>query len=287
MFLPPLLWLCVSAAVFSTFSVTAQNFVRNPDFEEPLSTNNWTVVYVYGGPPDFSIHDRTTIAHKDKVPGTWDGDPNYLDVYGAEFQPYHDSKMHAYFKQVVTGLQASSNYVISCWMVQFLDIYTDKVQVYMETFGGPAGTTSKATPNVYKFCNNNPSGWAKYSVTNTASNSGQIEVQLHFNKDKFTTLAWEYIRAYYDHVSVMPLGQSPPPFKMLSLIVTNPNAATFDWETSMNNTYDLESATTLGSWSKFRTDLLAKGTNLTFTTNLSLGPGTRQFFRVQSHNYVP
>ena len=27
------------------------------------------------------------------------------DVYGAEFQPYHDGKMHAYFKQIVrTGI---------------------------------------------------------------------------------------------------------------------------------------------------------------------------------------
>jgi hypothetical protein len=287
MLFPPLLWLCLSAAVFSTFSAGAQNFVKNPDFEEPLSTNNWTVVYVYGGPPDFSIQDRTTIAHKDKVPGTWDGEPNYLDVYGAAFQPYHDAMMHAYFKQTVTGLTPYATYVISCWMVQFEALYTNKVQVYMEAVGGPTGTITKTTPNVYAACNNKPTAWAKYAVTNTASGTGQIEVRLHFNKDKFTSLAWEYIRAYYDHAAVMPLVQSPPPFKMLSLSVTNPNAATFSWESVMNNTYDLEAATAFGSWSKFRTDLLAKGTNLTFTTNLSLGPGARQFFRVQSHNYVP
>jgi hypothetical protein len=268
-------------------SICAQNYVNNPDFEQPLGTNNWTVVYVYGGPSDFSAHDRTTIAHKDKVPGTWDGDPNYLDVYGAEFSPYHDGKMWAYFKQTVSGLKPNSNYVISAWIVQFEDLYTNKVQVYMETIGGAGGTTSRTTPNVYKACNNKPWNWAMYSVTNTASLSGQIEVRLHFNKDKWTTLAWQYIRAYYDHVAVMLPGQTPSPFRIVSLAVTNQTTATFRWETTMNNTYDIEASPNLASWSKFCTDLLATGTNLTFTTNCPAGPRVPQFFRALSHNYVP
>lgn len=268
-------------------SSRGQNYVRNPDFEQPLGTNNWTVEYVYGGPSDFSIHDRTTIAHKDKVPGTWDGEPNYLDVYGAEFQPYHDGKMHAYFKQTVSGLTPGSVYVISCWMTQFEAKYTNTVQVYLEAVGGPNGMISKTTPNVYKACNNNPSAWAMYAVTNTASPGRQIEVRLHFNKDKWTTLAWHYIRAYYDHVAVMPLGQTPPPFRMVSLTVTNPTAITLRWDTVMNNTYDLEASSTLRSWSRFQSELLATGTNLVFSTNWGAGLGVPQFFRARSYNYVP
>jgi hypothetical protein len=55
----------------------------------------------------------------------------------------------------------------------------------------------------------------------------------------------------------------------------------------MNNSYDLEASTTLGSWRKFQSDLLATGTSLTFRTNWAAAPGVPQFFRALSHNYVP
>jgi hypothetical protein len=283
-------WAGIALLLFALLAsglASAQNYVRNPDFQEPLGTNNWTVVFVYGGPPDFSICDRTTIAHKDKVPGTWDGEPNYLDVYGAEFQPYHDAKMWAYFKQTVSGLKPGSNYVVSAWIVQFEALYTNKVQVYMEAMGGPNGTLSRTTPNVYKACNNKPTNWAMYSVTNTASNNGEIEVRLHFNKDKWTTLAWQYIRAYYDHVAVMPLGQTPPPFKIISMAVSNQSALTLKWESAMNNTYDVEAASIPGSWSALCANLLASGTNLSLSTNVPPATGKPQLFRVVSHSYVP
>jgi hypothetical protein len=268
-------------------SIRAQNYVRNPDFEQPLGPDNWTVVYVYGGPSDFSVHDRTTIAHKDKVPGTWDGEPNYLDVYGAEFSPYHDGKMQAYFTQTVTNLTPGASYVISCWMVQFEALYTNKIQVNMEAIGGPNGLISHKTPNVYKACNNAPSNWAKYAVTNTASPSGRIEIRLNFLKDTWTTLAWQYIRAYYDHAALMPLVPTAQPFRMLSLAVTNPTTASLTWETAMNNTYDIQMSSNLTAWSQYQTNLLALGTKLTFTTNALPGAGTRRFFRVLSHSYVP
>ena len=278
--LPCLVWL-------AGVSVNAQNFVKNPDFEEPLGSNNWTVVYVYGGPSDFAVHDRTTIAHKDKVPGTWDGHPNFLDVYGAEFQPYHDGKMHAYFKQTVSGLQPGSNYVVSCWMVHFTDLSTNTVLVYLEAMGGPAGNVSRLSPYVYKYCNNNPSAWEMYAVTNSASANGQIEVRLHFDKNKWTTFQWEYIRAYYDRVAVMRPGQAPPPFKILSLTLSNRTTATFKWETVMNNTYRLDVSPDLTSWSIFRDELLATGTNLILTTNVTMGSNTLKYYRILSRNYQP
>jgi len=126
-----------------------------------------------------------------------------------------------------------------------------------------------------------------YAVTNTASASGQIEVRLHFNKNTWTSLQWPYIRAYYDHVAVMLPGQTPAPFRMVALTVTNQTAVTFRWETVMNNTYDLEASSNLGSWSKFHSDLLATGTSLTFSTNVAAAPGVPRFFRSLSHNYVP
>jgi len=181
---------------------SAQNLLRNPDFQEPLGTNNWTVEYIYGGPPDFSVADRTTIAHKDKVPGHWDGEPNYLNVFGAQFQPYHDGLMHAYFKQTVSGLKPGAKYVVSCWMVHFDKKFVPKAKVYLEALGGPDLKASRTTPYVTNFCNKNPSGWAQYAVTNTASAKGQIEVRLHFNKDKYSHLEWHYIRAYYDQAAV-------------------------------------------------------------------------------------
>jgi len=268
-------------------SASAQNFVKNPDFEEPLGSNNWTVVYVYGGPSDFAVHDRTTIAHKDKVPGTWDGHPNYRDVYGAEFQPYHDGKMHAYYKQTVTGLNPGASYVVSSWMVHFTELSTNKVLVYLEALGGPAGNISRKTPHVTQYCNNHPENWARYSVTNTASTNGQIEVRLHFDKNTWTTFQWEYIRAYYDHVAVMAPGQSPPSFRIGFLSLSDPTSTTFEWETVMNNTYRIDVSSNLQAWSIFRDELLATGTNLTFTTNLTMGSNAAKFFRILSKNYQP
>lgn len=278
--------LLASLALLAGVSATGQNFVKNPDFEEPLGSNNWSVVYVYGGPSDFAVHDRSTIAHKDKVPGTWDGHPNYLDVYGAEFQPYHDGKMHAYFKQTVTGLKPGSNYVVSCWMVHFTELSTNTVLVYLEALGGPAGNVSRTTPYVTKYCNNNPSAWQMYAVTNTASSTGQIEVRLHFDKDKWTTFLWEYTRAYYDRVAVTLPGQSPPPFRILSLSLANETNAIFRWETVMNNSYRIEVSTNLLTWSTFQDNLLATTTNLSFATNVP-GMKTPRFYRINSKNYQP
>ena len=83
-------------------SASAQNFLKNPDFEQPLGPDNWTVVYTgvptsdggvnaptNCGPNDFMVAGRTTIAHKDLVPGTWDGEPYYWSKFGGHFAPNH------------------------------------------------------------------------------------------------------------------------------------------------------------------------------------------------------
>ena len=124
-------------------SVNAQNFVKNPDFEEELGPDNWTIVYAYGGPNDLFIKDRTRLAHKDLVPGTWDADPpgstNFLNRFGLHFKAGHDWKMHAYASQIITNLTPGTNYTASAWITQF-EGPSDKVQIYMELLGGPNGT---------------------------------------------------------------------------------------------------------------------------------------------------
>src|SRR5690242_1192359 len=101
----------------------SQNLIKNGDFEEPLGPDNWTVAYTNVlnsgvanppsgcGPEDFMVQDRTTLAHRDRVTGVWDG--NYL---GANFRPNSDWLMHAYFKQTVTNLIPGSNYIVTAWM---------------------------------------------------------------------------------------------------------------------------------------------------------------------------
>jgi hypothetical protein len=266
-------------------STFAQNFVKNPDFEQPLGPDNWSVVYVYGGPPDFAVQDRSTIAHKDKVPGTWDGDPNYLDVYGAEFAPYHDARMHAYFKQTVSSLQPLATYVISCWMVHFTKISSNRVSLYLEALGGAAGNVSRTVYCGDEWCDDNPSAWKMYAVTNTASLAGQIEVRLHFDKYTFSSLQWDYMRGYFDHVAVMVPGQSPPPFKVLSVALPNQTTAAVKWETVPNNTYRLDGSSDLASWSTLRDEMLATGTSL--TTNVPMGSSVQNFYRILSKNYQP
>jgi hypothetical protein len=322
-------WL-LATGLLAAASVTAQNFVRNPDFEEPLGPDNWTVVYapVFGGgnnqptnsgPFDFLFAGRSTHAHKDARPGTWDGEDrtgtNYWSKFGGHFAPNHNWMMHAYFKQIVKGLTPGASYRISAWMAFFTsnDGYLDKCKVYLEALGGPTRTSSKTTPfpsaNVTNI-NNNPAGWWRYAVTNTASNVGEIEVRLHFNKFG-TTGSWEWrnFNAFYDHVAVMPLSQSPPPPDDLAITVTNQTAriphrtvtngivtitwttvtnqiAIFTWRTALYNTYDIELTSDFVSWSKFATDLWAMGPTTTYTAPLvgsAIGP---RVFRIVPHNYV-
>jgi hypothetical protein len=280
----------------------AQNFVRNPDFELPLGPDNWTVEYaaVFGGsvnqptncgPLDFMIAGRTTMAHKDMNPGTWDGEDgtgtNYWSKFGGHFAPNHSWMMHGYFKQVVTNLTPNANYACSAWMAFWGGDYLSKVNIYLEAIGGPNGLIPKTTPypagnvlNLNPASGGGPGNWQKYTVTNSASSSGKIELRLHFNK--FSSIAsweWRNCNAFYDHVAVVPLGQSgyQPPYRIVSFTRTNQNIA-LTWQTVMNNRCRLQVSSNPAdpaSWSwvqwspKFDTNLVPTGPSYTFQTNLS------------------
>jgi hypothetical protein len=273
-----------------------------------------------GGTNDFLVAGRSTMAHKDMVPGSWDGNDgdntHSWSKFGGHFAPNHTWVMHAYFKQVVTNLTPGASYRVSAWMVQFGG-HLEAAQVYMEVLGGADGTVSMKTPYVTENAQNNPAGWMMYAVTNTASSSGEIEIQLHYNKlnpvgsgDKNY---WEYRNqnAYYDHVCLMPEGQTEylPPYDIVSVARTNQDIA-LTWETVMNNRYHIRASTNISdpnSWvmverqpsnpgaAKLDTNLFAIGTSLTFKTNLvswlsydpAIDPNAPLFFRIYSTSFQP
>jgi len=316
-------WLAV---LVSANFCAAQNFVKNPDFEEELGPDNWTIVYVYpSGPEDFLVAGRTTFASKDMSPGTWDGgvggSTNYWSKFGAHFAPNHVGTVHAYFRQVVTGLQPGASYACSAWMVQFTRSTNPNhfPRLYMETIG----TTTKSTPLITANANNNPGAWQRYSVTNTANGQGEIELRLHCDKNTTVSYAnnpWEYrnINTFYDRVSVIPAGQTEyqPPFEIVSAERTG-SEFTLQWETVMNNRYRIQASTNAAdpaSWfpiersPRLDTNFVATGTQFTFSTNVSslffydpatltLAPEARTpqyfdpnaplFFRISAQSYMP
>lgn len=281
--------LLLALALFGSGLASAQNFVKNPDFEETLGPDNWTVVYVNCDPGDFLIADRSTMAHKDLVPGVWDGHPgftgsNYWSRLGGHFAPnYCNAMPQAYLKQVVTGLTPGDLYTVSAWMVQFTrnDRWLALAQVYMEALGGPTGTQSKITQYVTANANNNPAGWQRYVINNViASTSGQIEIRLHYKVIATTAQIWEYrnMNAYYDHVAVMPAGQTEytPPYGIDSFALTN-QTATIEWGTVSNHIYGVETSSDLTNWVYSRLFLIGTGSDMTVTNNASVDA---QYFRV-------
>ncbi len=274
----------VAVAIVTATYAGAQNFVKNPDFEAPLGSDNWTILYVSpSSEADFWLHDRTTLAHRDSTYGTWDG--NY---FGLHFRPYHTGLMEAYARQIVTGLQPGASYVISAWMVQFQETFIPKMDVWLETVGGSGIKSSSKVVN-YCFQNN---GWERFSVTNTATTGRQIEVRLRFkvtsgSSNSGTTPKWLSEDAFYDHVSVMPLvAVALPQPQILSYSFSNQTAA-LTWTTIMNNSYDVEVSSDLNSWSKLKRGLVATSTNLTYSGAITNTAGLPKFFRIQSFNYVP
>ncbi len=299
--------LLMGLVLLSSGSVDAQNLVRNPDFEEPLGPDNWTIEYVLGGPNDFFIKGRTRLAHKNMAaPGsdTWDGHPTYWNKLGLDIKAGNDGLIRAYVKQVISGLKPGFQYAASAWMTQY-EGPVDKVLVYMEVLGGPSGTISKRTPYVTTVSKNNPAGWTRYVITNTASTSGQMEIRLHYDKNGYTTDKWRTMDALYDHVSLMLVGQPDytPPYRILSFARANEDV-TLQWQTVMNSRYRIQVSTNVSesmSWSWLQrspyldTNFAAPGTNFTFTTNLvnlfSYDPAfdvsAPLYFRIYSEPFKP
>lgn len=284
--------LLLGCTLLAWCSYGAQNRVKNPDFEEELGPNNWTVVYtgvsnaatgspLECGPADFAIRGRTRLAHHDLVTGMWDGAPNYWNKFGGCFMAGHDWLMHAYFTQVVTNLTPLAPYTVSARM-GFVEDWSSKVQVYMEVLGGAAGNISRKTPYVTAFIHNNPLDYARYAVTNSASTSGQLEIRLHYNKNAATAAQkWRNMDVVYDHVVVLPAGETEdePPYGINSIAIAG-QTATISWETVSNHVYGLQTTSDLvpgANWNWANLFLVGTGNPMTVTNNVGAGP---QYFRV-------
>jgi hypothetical protein len=197
---------------------------------------------------------------------------------------------HAYFKQVVTGLTPLATYTCSAWMVQMTrnDRWIELAQIWLEALGGAAGNVSRKTPYVTDNVNNNPGGWKMYSVTNTASVNGTIELRLHYNIIKTTAQVWEYrnMSGYYDHVSVVPVGgqaEPTPAYNIDSFTLVN-QTATIGWDSVSNHIYGIQATSdplSGANWNWVKLFLVATGPDMTtdmpVTTNVT---GFPQYFRV-------
>jgi hypothetical protein len=259
--------LAVGFAISSGFPASAANPVVNGNFENALvfgGTTNWEVVYVAGCPGDFAVKGRITEAR------------NGPTGYGGSLRPLNDGLIHAYFKQTVSGLTANGVYAITNWMCfpgDPDDAWHPKIHIFMETVGGLGSVaTDDVTNNSYQ----------QFVLTNTAKANGEIEIRLHFNKDGYTgglPPKWNYMHSWYDDVS-MGLVSAPvtnPPYRILSFTLLE-QTATWTWESVSNQLYSIQASPDLSSWSTFHSNLLATGTSLSFTTNVSLlNP---QFFRI-------
>ena len=97
---------------------------------------------------------------------------------------------------------ANANYVVS-GSINLTFVGNGKDHVYIETLGGPAGTTSVVSPDV------SATGWNQYSVTNAATPAGTLEVRIHSNKEttppKLPGLAlYLLFDAFFDNFSLTP-----------------------------------------------------------------------------------
>lgn len=81
-----------------------------------------------------------------------------------------------------------------------------------------------------------------------------------------------------DHYPVLLVFDNPydKPFRLLSIARTN-STVTLQWESVFGQSYRVESSTNLSNWTTQANNLMATGTNFTYSTNLT---DPRRFFRV-------
>jgi len=207
--------LFLNVVLFSVPPLSAQNLLRNADFEQPLGPTNWTVVYVHGGPDDFEIKDRSRGGAR--RPSTF---------YGAYFRPLTSKLAHAYFTQTVTNLTPGHVYNFSGHMKQDWwkvdDPLRDKYKVYIELIGGqgtplPDGRFSVLATNNLTDSSGNPEPnieppytyptiiWRPFYAQQIPDTNRCIEVRLHYNKVGFTIYDKLWIMAgSFDDLSLTP-----------------------------------------------------------------------------------
>jgi hypothetical protein len=163
--------------------------LKNGNFEQPLGPTNWTVVYVQGGPDDFEIKDRTTVADRQST--------QQQNTRGAHLRPCTFKDAHAYFSQTVTNLVAGHSYTVQGdlrWHRGDFNNASITYRVYFEAVGQSVARSSDVPDS---------ESWSHYSLTQTPDASGKIEVRLHLDKFRGSTYdKLTFINGYFDNFSV-------------------------------------------------------------------------------------
>jgi len=199
--------LLLGCAILLCASTGAQtNLLKNGLFEGPIDpegasgTTNWVVVFAHGTAADFLYADRTTEANKPNDTNDLVTPPEVSGgYYGAAFGARHWSWAHAYHKQVVTGLTPGASYTLRGYMHCGFD--NNKCNPYIAMLGGADGSTVVS--------NRGTTTRTLYFMTNTASDSGQIEVRVGLNQGKYAVVdagqaKWYNGTAWFDVFSLTP-----------------------------------------------------------------------------------
>ena len=205
------------SCLFVGGSASAQNLLKNGDFETPNAPTNgvlyWTVAYPWGGPSDFEIVDRATYVQSNLG--------GYANYWSLAIRPAHEKWAHAYFSQTVSNLVANHSYSVSGYMEEerwkgVSEAMRDEYLVYIEAIGGTgtptpdgrayvlavATDTSNLDGPPYTYPN---TSWLQFTNTQTPAANGTIEIRLHLSKiswtnsDKMSTMT-----GYFDNISLTP-----------------------------------------------------------------------------------
>ena len=196
-------------------SASAQNLLRNGDFESPLSTNDWVVQFsapgipstdAYGGPGDFAIADRTTEGSR------------VVGGYGAHFRSRTDWLTKAYFTQTVTGLTRGTNYHLTGYMKITNNDVTNFL-AFFEAVGGTGTPTQDGRFSVRTPYATTNKTQIQYTLDQTPDNQGKIEVRLRFLKYPMTPGPVSYPKfvqysVFFDDFTDMPADAPPPHWKV-------------------------------------------------------------------------
>jgi hypothetical protein len=228
----PIQTLLLGVGLLMGVSASAQNLLKNGDFEQRLGPTNWTVGYLHGGESDFEIQNRIRGA-------SLYSQGSATKFFGGGFRPLTIKLAHAYFTQTVSNLTPSHVYQFvgnmreDWWKGTGWDYsnpdnpvpnnLTHKYRVYMELIGGQgtplpdgrfsmvatndftdsAGASDTNIDNVY-----DPTQltyatiiWRPFYAQQTPDTNGRIEVRLHYNKMDFAIYDKTWTSAaYFDDI---------------------------------------------------------------------------------------
>ena len=192
----------LGGAMLSGSAVAQQNLLKNGSFENPIDppgspgTNNWVLVLAHGTQADFQYADRTTEACKST-------DTNFLvnppeisgGSFGAAFAARHWSDVHAYHKQIVTGLTPGAQYTLRGYMHIALD--HARMHPYIVSIGDTTRSNRGTTTRTL------------YLQTNTATASGTIEVRVGLRQTALASVdpgqpKWFDSSSWFDVFSLTP-----------------------------------------------------------------------------------